>query len=168
MRPLTLFLNYSCNLSMLLSRQTPLPMCSMMTEILRYVHCYLLQIPHRRRTPHSQSPSTCFCVWVYMWECVCSPLICNYDMAIYICVCFFPGFRFILHLCHAKSQWVLSYVSVSVPSCKTDTKHTVAYEYSDTNVHIYTHTHAPHSFLFLSHPSEKELCCSSTSLCGRL
>lgn len=30
---------------------------------------------------------------------------------------------------------MLSYVSVSVPSCDGDTKLTVAYEYSHTNVH---------------------------------
>lgn len=35
---------------MLLSRQTPLPMCSVTTEILRRVRRYLLQIPHRRHT----------------------------------------------------------------------------------------------------------------------
>lgn len=67
MRPLTLFLNYSCNLSMLLPWPAPLLVCSVTTEILRYVHCYLLQIPHGRHTRLSKLQL----LLLYVCVCVC-------------------------------------------------------------------------------------------------
>lgn len=110
---------------MLLSRQTPLPMCSMMTEILRYVHCYVLQIPHKRHTLHSQSSSTCFCVWAYVRVCVCMlvwPLLTTSD--IHTCIshvyilCVFPlalKWFCIFVVCFTVFAMFMSYVSLSVP-----------------------------------------------------
>lgn len=123
---------------MLLSWPTPLLMCSLTTEILRYVHCYLLQIPHGRHTKLSKLQHPLFkCVHVCVFVCAC---VRDRErerergalMATYVLECI------LMHSVNA----LLS----CVPSAKTDLKkkneqlHMNIQTHTDVRVHIHART----------------------------
>ena len=175
LRPLTLFLNYSCNLSMLLSGQTPLSMCSMMTEILLYVHCYLLQIPHQRHTTVAKLQHMFLCVCVRVSPCAKGSMYaCEWryacmlphtndisgEMWVWISpLVIFNNLMIIFQFCCALCECCLMSLQAF---CYVKQKHTVADEYSGIKAQMHAKTSqfclVTKSSSFAAFP--RVLCCS--------
>lgn len=121
---------------MLLSRQTPLPMCSMMTEILRYVHRNLLQIPYRRRTQLTNLQHMFLCVCVCAGEvcvCLCGDMLSHSD---YLVEC---GFELLIFPPTWKMFFVFVMRFVRAILCKNETLRGV-WIFRHKCAHTHTHT----------------------------